>query len=428
MLALVVTIGSLALVLQLAILGGLAPRLLVGDEDEYLSRSRSKDPLDPATFLRPPLLPWMVALCAAGGDEKTEARVRLLMALTSVGSVVLTTVAGWHLGGWPVAAVSGGLLLLHPERLILGCHIWPDSPLAMVVALINLALITSPPVPPLALGIACALGVLVRVDAVVLPPLVLLAMAAQGGLPATSVLGVAAPSAVLLALLTVRNARRYGVVLPDDTWAFNLMVAAEEITDEAPGEFALEPLIARVSGEWSSMTIEGRSRAGLAALGRIVRSPGRVGRSVVRRTLTLIGPDTFVRQKLLGSTTVYPRLGPAGRRLLPAMLQVASPMLVAAIVVGVFLHRPTAAYAIPSLGLIAVAALAHARTRYRLAVLPTLCLLAAQVSVAGIATSDTRTLIVALAAFVLLTGLLSRIRRGTELPPATERADSSTAR
>jgi hypothetical protein len=421
MLTLVVTIGSLALVLQLVILGALGPRLLVGDEYEYVSRSRSGDPTDPATFLRPPLMPWLAALCAIDGGERAEVRLRLLMTLASVGSVVLTTVAGWHLGAWPVAVVGGGLLLLHPERLILGCHIWPDSLLAMVVALINLALITPFPFPAFALGIVCAVGVLVRVDAVVLSPLVLLALAAEGGVAATSFLTVAAPSVVVLALLVLRNIRRYGVALPEDTWAFNLMVAAEEIKDETPGEFALEPLIARVSREWSSMTSEGRSHAGLAALWRIVRSPMRFGRSVVRRTLALIGPDTFVSQKLVGQTTVYPRLDSAGRRLLARMLQVASPMLVAAIVVGVFLYKPTAAYAIPSVGLIAVAAFAHVRTRYRVAVLPTFCLLAAQVTVAGITNTDTRTLVVALAAFLLLTGLLSRIHRGTELPPAPSR-------
>ena len=420
MLALVVAIGALSLGLQLAVLGGLAPRLLVGDEHEYLARSRADDPLGPGPFLRPPLLPWLAALCAAGGGERTEARLRLLMAFASVGSVVLTTVAGWHLGGWPVALVGGGLLLLHPERLILGCHVWPDSLLALVIAFVNLALLTPSPVPSLALGMACAVGVLLRVDAVVLPPLVLLARTAQGGIAAASLLAIVAPSVVLLVLLIVRNTRRYGIGLPDNTWAFNVMVAAEEIRSDPLVAFELQPHVARVAGEWSTMTAEERSRAGLAALGQIVRSPGRAGRSAVRRGLALIGPDTFISQMLLGATGGYPRLGTAGRRLLVALLQVATPMLLAVTVVGVFLYRPTALYALPSLGLIAVAALSHARTRYRVAVLPTLCLLAGEVTVAGVGAADPPALGVALVAFVLLAGALSRIRCGTELRPAPQ--------
>ena len=67
-----------------------------------------------------------------------------------------------------------------------------------------------------------------------------------------------------------------------------------------------------------------------------------------------------------------------------------------------------------SLGLMTVAVLVHARTRYRVAILPTLCLLAGEVIVASIATAEGPTLVLALAAFVLLTGSLSRIRCGRE--------------
>ena len=109
------------------------------------------------------------------------------------------------------------------------------------------------------------------------------------------------------------------------------------------------------------------------------RSPLKFGRGVVRRVLTLVGPDTFVRQKLLPRDAAYPDMEDGARRHWDRLLKLSWPALIAVTLTVSIIHRqPPPAYTWPSLGLLVVAALFHARTRNRVAFLPVLALFAGQ--------------------------------------------------
>jgi hypothetical protein len=212
--------------------------------------------------------------------------------------------------------------------------------------------------------------------------------------------------------------------MPEDTWAFNLMVAAAGMNRVDSREFALEPVIDTVSHQWSGLSHGERQRGGLRALGEICLSPWRFARTVGRRWLATVGPDTFVTQKVLDLPGAYPAIGAGLRRFLILTLRIATPLLVSVALVGLVVSRPPVAYAIPSAVLLGVAVLFHARTRYRLVVLPTLCLVAAQGVAGAVLTPHFGSLILSLGVLALLFVLLLRITCGRELPSAARTAEA----
>jgi hypothetical protein len=406
-------------VVELAALRGMGRRRPIGDEGAYLesATARAAGALPPQRFLRPPLLPWLAAVC---GDES---RLRLLMAAASLLTVALTAAAGWRLGGAELALVAALLLAAQPERILLGCHIWPDTLLALVLAALALT-VTFPATEPaaaLAAGGLVLLGVLIRIDFLVVPPLLLAGWGTPAGPPAPVLAAcLLLPSLLGLAALSIRNYRRWGIPLPETTWAFNLMVMGTEAAGlGAPGRFSFEPVIRRTFAEWTRLELAAGPGRGITALRQTVRSPRRLTHGIVRRLLTLAGPDTFIRQKLLPADGAYPDLGERARRRWGVALRVAFPALLTVVLLtAVAGRRPPASYAWPALGLLAVAALFHARTRYRVAALPALSLLAAEGLLRGFAHLSARpwdALPVLLAAGPVLWALL-RIDCSGELP------------
>ena len=127
-----------------------------------------------------------------------------------------------------------------------------------------------------------------------------------------------------------------------------------------------------------------------------------------------------MRQKLLPRDAAYPELGDRWRRRWDASLRIAFPLLTTAVLItAVAGSRFPDRFAWPSLALLAVAALFHARTRYRVAALPALSLVAAQEIVRLRVLLAGRPLAAALilgGGAVLLWALL-RIRCSAELRP-----------
>jgi hypothetical protein len=280
-----------------------------------------------------------------------------------------------------VALLGTFLFAVHPERILLGCHIWPDTLLAVTLAAL-MVVSTLPEVPATALlaGGLCALGVLTRVDFLLALPLFLAAWRISSGPPgAIAIAALLAPPLGALVLLSVRNYRRYGIPLPDTTWAFNLMVAREEARLKSDDHFEIERTVGDAVAAWRGLAPVEAARRGLGALGEVLRSPLRFGRGIVRRLLILVGPDTFIRQKLLPRDAAYPDLGERQRRWWEAALEIATPLLVTVVLIGAAAGRCIPeSYAWPSLGLAAAAILFHTRTRYRVTLLPALSLVAAQ--------------------------------------------------
>lgn len=402
----------------------LGRRRLIGDEAYYLQCAAAEDHYAPRPFLRVPLLSWLAARCHQQHDASGQ-RLRRLLAAASILTVALTVPAGWYLGGLPVAATATVLLLLQPERLVLEWHIWPDALVGLVTTALTLLLvIPTEPTPGrmLILGLLCAAGCLTRIDFVVVPPVVLASLYSLDQNPgALGLFLLLTPTAVGLTIWSLRNRRRYGLFLPDDTWTFNLVVSESE-SHRSAADFKLEPLLDEHFPDWSAMSQTNRVQSGLGSLMGLARRPLPFFRGILRRGLALLGPDTFIREKLLAPDGAYPEIPAGWRRALDWPLRLAFPILATLSVLGVLLGQaPPPAYAWPALSLLAIATVFFARTRFRLAPMPVIALLAAQGAVAVAEALADAVAASAPPSGVLLAGpllllLLTSVRCAGELP------------
>ena len=128
---------------------------------------------------------------------------------------------------------------------------------------------------------------------------------------------------------------------------------------------------------WRDLAASEGPSHGLGAARRMLLSPLRFTVGLARRLSILLGPDTFVQQRLLASE-VYPDLGRRARRSWGASLQIAFPLLITWLVIAsVASRRLPPEFTWPALGLATTAMMFHTRTRFRVAFLPVLCVLAA---------------------------------------------------
>lgn len=356
---------------------GMGPRVPLHDERSYLDAAKASDPYAPSPFLRMPLFPWLVARCKARAPV-----LRAVLAMLSVLTVLVTAIAGWQLGGPLVAALAGSILLVQPERVLLSCHVWPDALLALVIAVVTLLLVLRGPVSLAwlsGLAVACTLGALVRIDFLVVPPIVLLSSAASGRNPGLfGVVLLLAPVCLAVGAWTLRNRNRYGVTLPDNTWIFNLMVTQSEARRQPPADLALEPVILETLSRFSKIPIGRLGAEARRSLTAMLQSPVACLRGIANRIARLCGPDSFLCQKILPRNGALPLLHDGARRFLEVALRIAFPLLLSlAVLASTLLREPPAPYTWPALGMFAVAAIFFARTRFRMAQMPTLSLLAA---------------------------------------------------
>lgn len=412
-----VALGVVCLAVQLAVLWGVGRRRPIGDEKDYIERGGSEDPYAPRDFLRPPVMPWLAAVCLRRGGPS---RLRLVIAVVSWLSVAATAVAGWQLGGPAIAILAAALLAVQPERLLLGCHIWPDTLLAFTLAALCVVLtVPTTPAVALAAGGLCTLGVLIRIDFLATLPLLLFAWGpAHGALSTGVMLALLAPPLLALILLSAHNARRYGIPWPDTTWAFNLMVARAETHLGSADRFTINGMVRSTRSQWRHLGTAEVPLRGIEAFLGSLRPPLSFARAVVRRALTMIGPDTFVRMKLLPRDQSYADLPERPRRWLGAVLTIAFPALVSSVLVMAACGAPMpGSFAWPSLGLMAMMVLFHARTRFRVAILPAVCLVAAHALARfwDLAASDPQTAALVFAGGLLLTWALVQIRCSVEL-------------
>lgn len=372
-----ILVAALAVAVQAAAhrLGG--TRRLIGDEVEYLERARADDPYHPEPFLR---LPGMALLLRTSGGN--EACARALMAGLALATTGLVVLAGYQAMGSRGALLTGVLFTLLPDRSALSQHLWPDVLLALWQAL-GLVVLTgaSPgaPAPAWQIGIVAALAAMTRIDGLTLLPALALASAWASGPPGPGqFVALLLPTLVAMGVWAARNRVRYGSASLDSTAAFNLEVLAEEQRSGAAGSRPVEEIVLAVFHRRDDT----RHRAGRAGGGRtlrdLLRRPGLWLHGCLRRAAQLLGPDTFVAERLLDPTNgAYPELSARGRAFLARSLGPGFRVLVALALAGAVTRPELRCLLVPvAFGLVA-ASVVHTRTRYRYPLLPGTSLVAA---------------------------------------------------
>lgn len=353
---------------------GFGRREPVGDEAEYLARAKSSDPFGPHPFLR---VPGMAAFVRLAGGRASEASVRNALAAVSVATVMLTAGAAIVSHGSLAALACGLLLIVLPDRMVLSQHVWPDSLLALLHAALLLLMVwwaQGVGVSPWLFGTLAAAAALTRIDALAILAGLSLHPAIRHRSPAAyALLALWLPTVAALAAVSLRNFRRYGLLLPDTTPAFNVSVLAEE-QRQLPGRLSpTRTLVAAAWHEWVNGGAANPARVLRHATGSVIVNPWRFIRGAVRRTWQMLGPDTFAIQVLLGHQPLaYPDLPPSVRQAFVRALRVSFPLLASLTIASALPNPAGRPYLLPSLATFLVSCLVHARTRYRYALLPAL--------------------------------------------------------
>ncbi|REJ99645.1 MAG: hypothetical protein DWQ36_24630 [Acidobacteria bacterium] len=390
-LAVALTGGAVALLLQAPLIGAAAERF-EGDEGEYLARAGRQGPYAhdrhaPEPFLRLPGFVTWIALLVGGarrrGEMPSPRRARWGMSLVAASVVALTALLSASIGGTPAAALSTLLLLLLAERALLAVCLWPDGMLALCAVLavtlvgggaggIGRAVL---------LGAVLTAAVTVRIDGLAMAAGSMVAVAALGW-RSEELLWCVVPPLLGLVVWTVRSRRRYGVPVPETTFAFNLAVAARELDG---GSEPIERSVVEVWAHgWRDRTWSERRGAAWWSLRRLGSRPFSAAAALLRRVLVLLGPDSFGEQQLLRQGGLFdgggggPGLSARWRLILGAGARWETPALVGLSLAGVvaMLAGQAPAGPLPRLALLPFAAHAaacvavHTRTRYRAPLLP----------------------------------------------------------
>tara|TARA_R110002049_G_scaffold304349_3_gene499476 strand:+ start:4125 stop:5318 length:1194 start_codon:yes stop_codon:yes gene_type:complete len=348
------------------------PRLPVGDEGDYIGGEER--PLAGLLFIR---VPGMAALAHLLGDPaQREARLRVFMASAGTLCAILVVTAALLIAGWGAAFIAAVLLLVLPERLVLNNHIWPDPLLAFSLAAINLLLVVriDPTVTAAGLGVLVLLSTITRIDQLVLAIVVPVVFVMREAGTVMQLMLIVAPTIVALLACTCWNYYKRGVALPDNTWVFNLRIAEADTRTGQPGT-RVQPLIHSVRAHWQpdvplrAQQVRGTGRS-------IWRRRKAYVNGVVNRMWSLLGPDSFISERLLlpqGSSY----LGLDGRELAfwRFILRYTFPALVAMFLFGILAGaQGVPLLLLPTVALFLAIVSFHSRTRFRIVLIPGLVL------------------------------------------------------
>jgi hypothetical protein len=370
----ILVLSALVLV-QWLVRRAMGPVVSIGDEDDYISCGGQADPYRPMTFLRVPLMAWL-SKQSHRYSTRPEQTLRLATCVASAATILVSMISAQILGGTQASLLIGFLLLFMPGRIILSYHIWPDIWLGLWLSLVCLILVwpgLSLNLSTILLGVVAALAFMTRFDALLLAP-----FAGFGLMPLSfwQWMFILLPTLLVFAGLSIRNARRYKIPWPDNTWMFNMMIAAGETEQKRAEPIRIEPALKKACEVWNQQSQSDRFTSGVASLRKLAARPGRAFTGLLLRVWASLGPDSFVSQRLLPPIgRAYPEISGRFNHGLQFALRFAFPMFASATFLALLVAKlPAPAILWPILAL-AVATLIHNRTRYRQAWLPGAALL-----------------------------------------------------
>jgi hypothetical protein len=294
------------------------------------------------------------------------------IAITSV-AMVFTSLSGYWLAGYAGLWITTLVFLFLPERTLLAPHLWPDVPLATIMAALS-AILIMPDFSgqSLVIGLIAACAFLTRFDALVVAPITWLAWSnAQFEQLMQYAPPILLPTFAGLLLLTLFNGLRFGKWLPDDTAFFNLSVMNKELTAE--GRKPTTHHVRATAKTWSQETaLETLLKKAWAELFNAFKRPHKVITDIFNRLLGFCGQETFLTQKVLPA---YPNAKKALISTCHGWLRWTFPLLLAMSISSPIVIGGLPTFIWPTFALFVAAILFHTRTRYRLAILPGLVLL-----------------------------------------------------
>jgi len=361
--------------IQRSVRRALGPVVSIGDEDDYISCGTQADPYKPRGFLRLPLMAWL-SIQANRYSDHPEQWLRSATSAASTITILVSMVSAQVVVGTQASLLIGLLLVFMPGRIILSHHIWPDIWLGLWLSLACLILVwpgLSLNQAAILLGMVAALAFMTRFDALLLAP-----FAGFGLMPLSfwQWTFILLPTLVVFVALSLRNARRYQIPLPDNTWMFNMMIAAGETEQKRATEVKIEPEVGKAYKVWKQQGHSGRFSSGVASLRKLATRPVRAFTGLLLRVWASLGPDSFVLQRLLPPLgRAYPEISERFNHGLQIALKFAFPIFASAMVLAMLVAKlPAPAILWPTLAL-AMATLIHNRTRYRQTWLPGAALL-----------------------------------------------------
>ena len=366
---------SVLILVQWLVRRAMGPVVSVGDEGGYISCGGQADPYCPKAFLRVPLMAW-ISKQAHRYSTRPEQTLRLATSVASAATILVSMISAQILGGTQASLVIGFLLVFMPERIILSHHIWPDIWLGLWLSLACLILVwpgLSLNLSTILLGVVAAMAFMTRFDALLLAPFV-----GFGLMPLSfwQWMFILLPTLFVFAGLSIRNARRYKIPWPDNTWMFNMMIAAGETEQIRAEQIRIEREVGKAFMVWKQQSHPDRFTSGVASFRKLAARPVRAFSGLLLRLWASLGPDSFVSQRLLPPIgRAYPEISGRFNHGLHIALRFAFPMFVSAMFLTLLVGElPAPAILWPTLAL-AVATLIFNRTRYRQAWLPGAALL-----------------------------------------------------
>lgn len=350
---------------------------LVGDEGDYVRRGRSDDPFAPTLFLRVPLIPFLAMVASRFGNP--EQALRRMMVLASLLAYLLTMVGGWVLGGEAGALGAGLVLLLFPERGMMSKRIWPEPILSLWLAALQLVLIQDADIFFTATlsGVLVMLASLTRIEQLVLLPAVLLVLfLREASISIQLIVLVCGPTFVAFSLWSMRCRLKYGTWLPDNTWCFNLSVLLRELQSNSEENMHIKDIVSECVPQWEKDPDHSGWESITACLRVTKANPMRLVVQFLQRMISLLGPDTFVSQCIMGPKgNTKGRLGAFLDLAVRCFLKVSVPIVVACFAVTSFAFCVVPPiFLVPALFVFLSFAVVHTRTRFRVSLFPSFAL------------------------------------------------------